>query len=297
MLKSPSYVTLGASHIENTARFFQTFGFVRESGTSVGGFAARELYGLPAPTTEAVLVMPGAKSGYLRLVETSMDTVEGEPFDRGPHAIDLYVRDMEAAIEVVKNTHAGIGPVAAYKVGPMTIKECKCVGPDGLALVLIEVDKRRPSVLDLADNVLFSEVHSAVSVVESVDAAAPFWKAAGLKVLLDATFAEPAVAEFMHLPRPDTKLRLALFADEGQLPIRLEMIEFPDPDARDAPMIDATPLRPGRFLFGFDVADVSATRAALPGARYSKICRVTGGHAVVGIAPGGVGFELRQAAR
>lgn len=297
MQKSPSFITVGVSHIETTARFFQAFGFVRESGASMGGFAARELYGLAGATTEAILAMPGARSGYIRLVETSLDAALGGPFDLGPHAVDLYVRDMETALEIVKNTHAEIGPVAAYRVGPMAIKECKCVGPDGLALVLIEVDKRRPSVLDLAGNSLFSEVHSAVAVVESIDAAAPFWKAAGLKVLLDATFAEPSVAEFMHLPRPDTKLRLALFADEEQLPIRLEMIEFPDPDARNAPMIHATPLRPGRFLFGFDVPDVSATKAALPGAQYSKICRVSGGHAVVGIAPGGVGFELRNTAR
>lgn len=296
MLKSPGFITVGASSIERTARFFQAFGFVRESGATLSGFAARELYGLTGATSEAILTKPGARLGYVRVVETREATVEGGPFDRGPHAIDLYVRDMETALEVVRNSHAEVGPVAAYRVGPMTIKECKCAGPDGMALVLIEVDKRRPSVLDLPGNLLFSEIHSAVSVVESIDAASAFWVSAGLKVLLDATFAEPAVAEFMHLPRPDTRLRLALFADQGQSPIRLEMIEFPDPDARNAPKIDPTPLRPGRFLFGFDVADVGAAMRALDQARYSKICRVSGGLAAVGIAPGGIGFELRHTA-
>lgn len=295
MLKSPTFVTIGASNIEGTARFFQTFGFVRVSGNRVGAFPARELYGLPDATTEGVLEMPGALQGYVRLVESALEAVEGGPLDRGPHAVDLYVRDMTLALEIVKNTHATIGPVAAYSVGPMSIKECKCVGPDGLALVLIEVNKRRPSVLDSAANLLFSEVHSAVAVVDSIDAAAPFWKSAGLKVVLDATFAEPTVAEFMHLPSPDTKLRLALFADDAQLPIRLEMIEFPEAIGRNAPMIDARPLRPGRFLFGFDVANVGQAIAALGGAEYTKICRVTGGHAAVGVAPGGVGFELRAA--
>lgn len=292
MLKSPSHVTIGASRLEATARFLQAFGFVRESDRAIGAFAARELYGLGRATNETRLSMPGAERGFVRLVQTNAAAIRGGPFDRGPHAVDLYVRDMGPALEIVKNTHADIGPVAAYKVGPMTIKECKCVGPDGLALVLIEVDKRRPSVLDSSVHALFSEVHSAVYVVESVDAAAGFWKDAGLKVLLDATFAEPTVAEFMHLPRPDAKLRLALFADEAQLPLRLEMIEFPDPDGRGAPLIEARPLRPGRFVFGFEVDNVPGAIKAMPGASYSKVCRIGKDTVAAGTAPGGVGFEL-----
>ncbi len=292
MLKSPNHVTVGASNIEGTARFFQAFGFVRESESTVGAFAARELYGLDRTAAETRLSMPGAESGFIRLVETGREAVSGGSFDRGPHAIDLYVRDMVEALEIVKNTRADIGPVAAYKVGPMAIKECKCVGPDGLALVLIEVDKRRPSVLDSSAYTRFSEVHSGVYVVDSVDAAAGFWKDAGLKVLLDATFAEPTVAEFMHLPRPDTRLRLALFADEAQLPVRLELIEFPDADGRGAPLIDARPLRPGRFVFGFEAGDLAAAVKAMPKAVYSKICRIGKDAVVAGTAPGGVGFEL-----
>ena len=296
MLKSPSHVTIGASNVERMSRFFQAVGFVREADTAVDAFAARELYGLQGATTETRLTLPGAASGFVRLIAAGGDPVEGGPFDCGAHAVDLYVRDMREALEIVKNTHAEIGPVAAYSVGPMTIKECKCVGPDGLAVVLIEVDKRRPSVLDSSAHVVFSEVHSAVYVVDSIDAAAGFWKDAGLKVLLDATFAQPTVAEFMHLPRPDTNLRLALFADEGQFPIRLEMIEFPDADGRNAPLITALPLRPGRFLFGFEVENVPGAVAALHGADYSKVCRLGTLAAVTGVAPGGVGFELLSSA-
>ena len=96
----------------------------------------------------------------------------------------------------------------------------------------------------------------------------------------------------MHLPRPDTRLRLALFADEAQLPVRLELIEFPDADGRGAPLIDARPLRPGRFVFGFEVGDVATAVRATPGAAYSKICRIGKDAVVAGTAPGGVGFEL-----
>lgn len=294
MLKSPSHVTIGASNIEDTARFFQAFGFVRESECAIGAFAARELYGIERATNETRLGMPGASGGYVHLVESPEPPVHGGPFDRGAHAVDLYVRDMGQALEVAKNTHALIGPVAAYSVGPISIKECKCVGPDDLALVLIEVDKRRPSVLDSSAAVLFSEIHSAVYVVDSVDAAAGFWKEAGLKVLLDATFAEPGVAEFMHLPRPDTRLRLALFADASQLPVRLELIEFPDADGRGAPLIEPRPLRPGRFVCGFEVDDIAAATKTLPAAAYSKTCRVGSGSVIAGTAPGGVGFEFRS---
>ena len=292
MLKSPNHIALGVSNLETTARFFQYFGFVREADTAIGAFAARELYGLAGSTHEARLVMPGASAGSLRLVETPMESRHGGPFDRGAHAVDLYVRDMDRALNVVKNTHAEIGPVAAYKIGPMSIKECKCVGPDDLALVLIEVDKMRPSILTSNPAALFSEVHSAVAVVDSIDAAAPFWKEAGLKSLLDATFAEPSVSAFMGLPRPDTRLRLILFADEGQQPIRLEMIEFPDADGRGAALIDSVPLLPGRFTFGFEVSSPAAVAKALSGATCSRLCRVGGKNVIAGLAPGGVRFEL-----
>lgn len=292
MLKSPSYVTIGASNLERTARFLQAFGFVREADRRIDAFPAHEVYGLTGGASETRLTMPGTALGFVRLVETSEEAVEGGPTDWGPHAIDLYVSDMTLALEVMKNTHAAIGPVAAYSVGPMTIKECKCVGPDGLAIVLFEVDKRRPSVLDSNAHALFSEVHAGVYVVDSTDAAAGFWKSAGLKVLLDATFAEPAVARLMHLPSPDAKLRLALFADEGQLPVRLELISFPEPFGRLAAQINALPLKPGRFLFGFTVDDVSKCVAGLPDASFSKVCRIGTNAVASGMAPGGVGFEL-----
>lgn len=294
MLNSPSYVVIGASNLERTARFFQAFGFVRESDSIIDAFAARELYGLPRGTSGTRLSMPGAATGFIQLVESSLDPAHGGPLDHGPHAVDLYVRDMGGALNVVKNTHAEIGPVAAYSVGPMAIKECKCVGPDDLALVLIEVDKRRPSLLDTSSTVLFSEVHSAVYVVESIDAAAEFWKGAGLRVLLDAIFAEPGVAEFMHLPRPDTRLRLALLSDEGSAPIRLELIEFPDSAGRGAARIEGRPLRPGRFLFGFEADNAGQPSGGLAGATWSKICRVGLDSVIAGRAPGGVGFEVRS---
>jgi len=292
MLKSPSHVTIGATSVERTARFFQAFGFARESDSAIDAFPARELYGLQGATNQTRLSMPGANRGFLRVVESPLQGITGAPFDRGPRALGIYVREMGPALEIVKNTRAGIGPVASYTLGPATIKECQCVGPDGLALVLIEIDPRRPSVLDLSAQAVFSEIQSAVHVVESVDAAAGFWKDTRLEVLLDATFVEPTVAESMHLPRADTRLRRAVFADDMQLPVRLEMIEFPDPDGRGAVQIDARPLRPGRFVFGFEVDDVAAAVKAMPGAAYSKICRIGRDSVAGGTAPGGVGFEL-----
>jgi catechol 2,3-dioxygenase-like lactoylglutathione lyase family enzyme len=294
MLKSPSYVVIGATNLERTARFFQAFGFFRQSDTVIGAFAARELYGLPGAANETRLSMPGAAAGFIRVIQTPVDPIGSGPFHLGPHAVDLYVRDMAAGLEAAKNTQAEIGPVAAYSVGPMGIKECKCVGPDDLALVLLEVRRRRPSILDANPNALFSEVHSAVYIVDSIEAAAAFWKGAGLKVLLDATFAEPAVSEFMHLPRPDARLRLAVFSDDEAAPVRLELIEFPDPDGRGAPLIEARPLRPGRFVFGFEVDSLDAAHGGLPGAAWSKTCQIGLDLVVAGLAPGGVGFEVRS---
>lgn len=291
-LASPSHIALGASAIEPMARFFQAFGFVRGEERPISAFAARELYGIPAAARETCLVMPGASAGFLRIIETPHPPLHHGPFELGSHAIDLYARDIEHVSMVALRAGAKVGPIAPYRVGGMEVKECKCVGPDGVALVLIQVDKRRPSILDSNPAAFASEVHSGVFVVDSADDAIPFWKQAGLRSLLDATFAEAAVAAFMGLPRPDTRLRLVLFADEGQFPIRLELIEFPDPDGRSQPSVPSVPLRPGRFAFGFHVKDVRTAANALNGATYSRATSIAGQTVVAGTAPGGVRFEL-----
>jgi hypothetical protein len=301
MLLSPTHVALGASAIEPMARFFQRFGFARTEDRVLSAFAARELYGLKGATSEAVLVMPGADLGYLRLVETGSTGTRSPgggaghgPFDLGAHAVDLYVRDMDRAVAQARRAGARVGPIAPYRIGGMFVRECKCVGPDEIALVLIEVDKRRPSILDRHAAALFSEVHSAVYVVDQIAQSGPFWNQAGLQTLLDATFAEPGVAAFMGLPRPDTRLRLVLYADGKQMPVRLELIEFPDPDGRNQPAVDPLPLRPGRFAFGFEAKDAAVLSADFRarGASMSRQVSVDGRQVIAGTAPGGVRFEL-----
>jgi hypothetical protein len=191
----------------------------------------------------------------------------------------------------VKNTHAAIGGVVDHMEGPVSTRACRCEGPDGLVLVLIEARNRKPGLLDSSEKARFSEVHAAAYVVDSVDAAIAFWRSAGLTVLSDATLADPG-AGLIRLPHPGVRLRRAVLADEASRPIRIEMIDFPDPEGSGAPLIEARPLRPGRFLLGFEVENVASAIKATPNAAWSKICRIGKDAVAAGTAPGGVGFEL-----
>jgi len=299
MFESPSHVLIGATDVARMSVFLGRLGLEPAGSGRLDAAAARALYGIEAPLEERVLRAPGARQGHVVVLSTPHAAPAVGPFDRGAHAIDFYTTDIRRSLDLAREAGAETHDFAEYKVGPLTIREGKAVGPDGLYVVFIEVDRRRPSLLDTDPSRLHSEIHSAVWVVDSVDAALPFWRdALGMKLLLDATVREPGVAKFMGLPRPDTPLRLAVLADEALRPIRYELIEFPEDRGGVRP---GFPLCAGLHAVAFEVASLAQAMAALPAARFGPItplasqARPTARAAVSGEGPGGVRFELWQA--
>ncbi len=292
MLSSPSHVAVGCTDLDATARFLQTFGFVADGDAVLPPEVAAALYGADGPLAQRWLSVPGAARGRVRLVGVPSAGTAPGPFDRGAHAIDLYTTDIARSVDQARRAGGRAGPVGAYRAGPLQVQEVKTHGPDGLPLVFIQVDRRRPSVLDTAPERLHSEVHSIVWTVDDADmeAALAFWRdTAGLSVLLDAALADPEISRFMELPRDDVTVRLALLADADVAPARLELLTFPADRGAPSP----TALHAGSFLPGFTVDDLGAAMQRLPGATFGEVVALPGGgRGTRGVAPGGVAFEL-----
>jgi hypothetical protein len=300
MLSSPTHCIVGATDLDAVARCLGAFGFTDRQDDVLPASAAARLYGLEGPARQATLGAAGSTGpGWIRVVETRRPAPRVGPYDHGPHAIDLYTRDIEASVALARAAGADCGEITHYTVGPLAIGEVKVVGPDHVVLVFIQVDKRRPSLLDAPDRPLHSELHSAVWTVPAIDAVKPFWTGrAGLPQLLDATIADPEVAAFMHLPRAQSPIRLLVVADPAQRPARLEFIEFPEDPGAPAP--PDRPLHAGLYALGFASDDLARDMASLTEVAWSAPVDVSSRGvsiaATTGVAPGGVRVELWQTA-
>ena len=290
MLGSPDHVVVGSRDPAVTAAFLRVLGFTTATTSPLAADAAAVL-----GATEGVPVVDcragGRERGRILLVETSHPPPQRGPFDTGCHALDLYTTDVERSVALARDAGAQVGPVGSYAAGELPIREAKALGPDGLPIVFIETPRRRPSLLDDEPERLHSEVHSIVWAVSEVEAAEPFWTGpAGLHRLVDFTLADPAIASFMGLPRPDAAVRLALLCDAEATPSRLELLAFPDDEGATVP---ALPLAAGCFLPGFTVDDVDAATFGLDNVSFGSPFELDGTRCIVGQAPAGVGLLLR----
>lgn len=286
MLPSPRGCIIGSRSLGDAEAFYGALGFEVVSRGTVERDEARALYGVKATLDEMLLGVPGAPSGQIRLVSTPEPRagITG-PFDAGPYDISFYTRDIEAAAGIFGPLGCHVGPIGVVDLGFLVMRQRKVIAPDGVRVVLIETEKRRDSILDRDPDRMFSEAHSLVWAVSSIDEAAPFWREA-LTQAFDMPVAHPAVSEFLELPRPDVGLRMAGFADAAFSPMRLELMEFPTEPG--APARDDATLRPGLWAMEFQVDDIEAAASALAGAQYGKVCAA----GVSAIAPGGVRFIL-----
>lgn len=289
VLSSPDHVTVGASDPVRTGSFLQRLGFERMGGQQVSATDAAALYGLDDAVVEEWYAAGASQWGQIVVVNSPVGPHQRSTFDRGAHALDLYTRDMDASIAAVTAAGGSCGPVGQYQAGPLEITEVKAEGPDGLSIVFIATGQRRPSVLDDQPERLHSEVHSIVWVVDDLAAARKMWEnEAGLAALVDLELADPAVATFMGLADPRTRLRLVMECDAEMHPARLELLHFPD---HDGPTPALRPLAAGSFFLGFMVADIDAAQDALRSVDWASSCPA----GVFGTGSQGIGVVLRPA--
>lgn len=252
MLGSPVGAVVGASDIAATVAFLEGFDL------TVVGEGPRGVD------------LASAERGRVRVV-SAPPTGQRSPYDGGVAALDFYARTV---------AHL---PNVRIELGPLVMNQARLTGPDGLPIVLIDANHRRPSRLDTTD-AEFSEAHSLVWVVPDVTETVAFFAQAGLTVAFDLPLESPAVAEIMGLPESGP-VRMAMVSDADLSPMRLELFGFP---GRITVPSDGLP-GAGRAWPAFEVADLDAA-LSLP---WTSVGAVLDG-TVRCIAPGGVLVELRS---
>lgn len=276
MLDSPIGAVVAVRSADDAVALLARLGLV-EVGR---GDLPPELYGAAGGYVDTAV----ADRGRVRVVEVPEAGDPRAGFDHGLAALDLYSRDLGRSLAVAR---VPAGPRVRIDLGPLVMEQVRLTGPDGLPLVLIDASSRRPSLLDTDDAALHSEAHSMVWVVPSIDEALPFWVAAGLTPVFDLPIESPAVCDLLELPSRDVRVRMAMLADEGLRPMRLELFEFPDDEGDPA---DPAP-RAGRAWPAFEVADLDAA-LSLPWTATGSRVDVAGRPVVRCVAPGGVVAEL-----
>lgn len=277
MLDSPLGAVVAASRLEPMVEFLSALDLV----VTATGILPSELYGGPGRWAD----LASADRGRVRVVEVPGAAITRGAFDAGPAALDFYSRDLQASLAVLTGRH---GPKVQIDLGPLVMHQVRVLGPDGVPVVLIDANHRRPSRLDSDEAALHSEAHSLVWVVPSIDDALPFWRdVAGLSVAFDLPISSPAVAELMDLPRADVPIRMSMLSDPELRPMRLELFEFPT-DRGAA--FDPAP-RPGAVWPAFEVSDLSAA-LALPWLETGAVVAVGERRVSRCVAPGGVALEL-----
>jgi hypothetical protein len=302
VLSSPTTAVIGASDLARTVEFLALFDLAPTAQDVLPAGAAEALYGVERELAEMLLTADGSLAGSVRVLGpvAPVAGLEGDHYATGAHAFDLYTCDMAASLHRVNAAGYEHGPVGHVELGPLVMDQVLITGPDGLVVVLIESQRRRPSLLDSDTVRLHSEGHSFIWAVDSMDEALPFWAAApGLSVPFDAPVVHPEVNRFMGLPDADAKLRMAMVCDDAVSPMRFELLEFV---GRSGAVRQSWPLHAGLHAPSFGVDDLDGAVAVLaPDASFGEVVEVESkvhgsARGCTALAPGGVRFELWESA-
>lgn len=224
--RSADGVVVGSTNLDATEAFLGAFGLERRGTRDVDPGEMSGLYGLDRQGEELELGTPGTDHSRVWVVSADGSGGPARDFERRPRALDIYTSSMDEAIEHLRLVGLAHGPVGTLAVGPVTMRQCLVEGPDGLGVVLVESSHRRVSLLDGDDGRLFSEGHSVVWSVDSMDDEAALLGAVGLTKGMDLAFTEAEVSTYLGLPRSPVPMRMTMLAGETVEPLRLELLEF-----------------------------------------------------------------------
>lgn len=293
MLQSPSHAVIASRDAAELAGHLQALGLLPTRRRTLDATSARRLYGVSSPIEELRLEAPGAQRGFVRLLTSTAGPRGGSPYDLRPLAIDLYTRDIEASLALAAGRGARCRPRVDYELGPLKVREAETVWTDGLVIVFLETNRRRPSLLDTDRERLHSEVHSIVWTVADVEKAQGTWRdRGGLQVLADAEIRGPIISRLLGLPKPEVPVRFSLLCDAEARPGRLELLQFLEDEGGRRP---TWPLAAGLHAVGFTVTDLEAAMGSLGDCSFGEVATVETARAVTGLDPSGVRFELWEA--
>ncbi|MCP4435610.1 MAG: hypothetical protein GY812_08975 [Actinomycetia bacterium] len=283
---SAAGLVVGATDPDAVIAFLGAFGLAEVARHAVDADTASGLYGLDRATTEVELGTDGTDHSRVWVVDCDEPGNAPADFERRPRAFDIYTSSMDDALEHLRFTGLAHGPVGTLAVGPVTMRQCLVTGPDGLAVVLVESTHRRGSLLDADDGRLFSEGHSVVWSVDSMDDEAALLSGVGLTKGMDLAFTEPEVSTYLDLPRSPVPIRMTMLSGEAVDPLRLELLEFSEDPGES---VASDHLAGGLWALRYRVADPSAVAESLAHAG----CSVeAAGAAMAATTPGGIRIQL-----
>ncbi|MBU3688211.1 MAG: hypothetical protein B7C54_08015 [Acidimicrobiales bacterium mtb01] len=151
-------------------------------------------------------------------------------WDLGPRGLDVYVHDLDDALDRVVRAGWRGGAIGSISLGPVRMRQVLVAGPDGVPVVMVESSHRRPSLLDTESH-WCSEIYSVVWCVSDRDREAGLWTAAGAIAGPPLEFADPSLGAYLDLPVADSPLRMITLASEDGASTRLELLSFPGREA------------------------------------------------------------------
>ena len=299
MLRAPTEVVIATSDLAAALRHLAVVDLREQSRLEVPPTAARVLYGIDATVTEVVVAPdgdPGITRGVVRLVTDAAAATVPHPHRVGPMAVDVYTADIDRTVERAAQAGIATGPVGTLRAGPLVMRQCEVVAPDGWRLVVVEASHRRSSLLDTDTGRLHSQVHSLLWTVDSLEGASAPFLDNGLEQVHVFPFDDPELARILAIDAEEAALRMNLLSDGDGDPIRLELVEFASP--RSAVGDDAD-VRPG-FLSGvhgplFDVTDVDEVAAGVGVVVSSPSVELGGQRRLVITTDAGIRLHLRSA--
>jgi hypothetical protein len=209
-LGSARAVVIGATDPSETISFLSRFGFTVERVVD----------------TETHLQCDAGVGARLIVAECGGPGTTPRDFELRARAIDLYTTDIDVALGSLDGEVRS--PVGVIELGPVRMRQAMVTGPDGVPIVLVESNMRRASVLDTDPDRVFSDPHSVVWCVADRDAEAEWWvDNHHLTRGMDLAFSEPAVSEYLGLPRSPVPILMTMLSDEAVSPLRLELLSFP----------------------------------------------------------------------
>jgi hypothetical protein len=292
LASSAAGLVVGATDPGATVAFLTAFGLEEVARHDLDAAGASGLHGLETATTEIELGTPGTDAPRVWVVACGQPGDEPSGFQRRPRAFDVYTSSMDDAIDHLRFVGLAPGPVGTLAVGPVTMRQCLVTGPDGTSVVLVESSHRRSSLLDAPDAPgggprLFSEGHSVVWSVDSMDREAQLLSAAGLTKGADLAFSEAEVSTYLGLPRSPVPIRMTMLSGASVEPLRLELLEFPqDAGPTERPEF----LRGGLWALRHRVPQPAAAARALEELGFLRTGSSERAEAVR--TPGGIRFQL-----
>lgn len=298
MLRAPTEVVIATADLDAALRHLAVVDLHERSRHDLPGAVAHALYGIEAPVTEVVLAPdgdPAVARGLVRLVTGATPSRTSHPHRLGPMAVDVYTADIDLTVGRALASGVATGHVGTLQVGPLVMRQCQVVAPDGWRLVVVEANHRRSSLLDTDAGRLHSEVHSLLWTVSSLEEATTPFTGSGLDQAHVFPFDDPELARILGIARDEAALRMNLLVDGEGAPIRLELVEFTAPTAAAG-----APVRPpglGSGVHGplFDVDDLEVAAERVGGAQPATVVELDGQRRTVIATGAGVRLHLRSA--